>query len=126
LARFHLDHDVSRYIAPPLRFSGHSVVTAHELGLDSAPDGQQLLSARAAQRILVSHNRKDFQLLHDTWYRWAEAWGVHRDHEGILILPQTRDISILVEALNGFAELGFVTTGRLYRWRHGQWTAFER
>lgn len=87
------------------------MVTAHELGLDAAPDGQQLLAAQSAQRILVSHNRKDFRLLHDAWYRWAEAWGVQPDHAGSLIVPHTRNIDDLVRALNGFAESGSLLQG---------------
>ena len=124
MAGFHLDHDVSRYLVAPLRAFGRNVATARELGLEAATDGRQLLAAADAGRTLVSHNRKDFELLHDAWLRWTEAWNVQQQHEGVLILPQSRDIQGLADALEGFASACLTARGRLYRWLRGQWVSF--
>ncbi len=88
MARFHLDQKVARDIADGLRFHGHDVVTANDAGLLDAADDIHLLAAADADRILVTHNGKDFRLLHHAWVRWAHAWGVSRAHAGILIIPQ--------------------------------------
>lgn len=47
-----------------------------------------LAEAAEAGRILITHNRNDFILLHRAWHRWSRRWGVYRLHAGILIIPQ--------------------------------------
>lgn len=38
-------------------------------------------------RIFLTHNRKDFKLLHDAWLTWPSAFGVtFPPHPGILLL----------------------------------------
>ena len=89
---FYLDHDVSDRVVPLLRGLGHTVVTSDEVGLGAAVDPYQLLTATHNGWVLVSHNRKDFRLLHNAWLLWREAWGVSSsvEHGGILILPHAR------------------------------------
>jgi hypothetical protein len=87
VADFYLDHDVSIHVAPELRALGHLVVTSRARGQESAPDPQQLLTATDNGWILVSHNRKDFELLDDAWHIWAARWAITESHAGILILP---------------------------------------
>ena len=87
MADFYLDHDVSARLVPLLQQSGHNVLTAHGLGLQRAPDPIQLYTAAQRNAILVTHNQSDFQLLHIAWQYWSTAWGVPKQHAGILILP---------------------------------------
>ncbi|MBI4494498.1 MAG: DUF5615 family PIN-like protein [Chloroflexi bacterium] len=87
MAEFYLDHDVSVHLAPALAVLGHTIRMARSLGLERAGDQQHLLVAAGQGWILVSHNRKDFRLLHAAWRDWSQAWGVHPIHAGILIIP---------------------------------------
>ena len=64
MARFYIDHDVSRYVATLLRQSRHDACAAFDVGLASVHDGIQLMTAARQRRILVTHNWKDFLLLH--------------------------------------------------------------
>jgi hypothetical protein len=86
VAQFYLDHDVSIHVAPELRALGHIAATSRAYGQESAPDPQQLLTATDHEWILVSHNRKDFELLDDAWHVWTTRWGITEPHAGILIL----------------------------------------
>lgn len=74
MAAFYLDHNVAVQVAHMLRAAGHDIVTARDLGLDHASDDEHLLTAAQQVRILVSHNRADFVLLHTAWQRWTAAW----------------------------------------------------
>lgn len=81
------DHNVSLHLAPPLRAVGHDVVMARDLGLTRLTDEAQLLSAVRAGRVLITHNRRDFTLLHDAWLTWPAAFGLALPpHPGILVL----------------------------------------
>ena len=88
MADFHFDHNISVRIAAPLRRFGHTAVTAGELRLPGATDDEHLLVAAERRSVLVSHNRKDFILLHGAWRRWSTAWGVVHPHAGILTVAQ--------------------------------------
>jgi len=72
--RFYLDNDVSVKVANLLNAKGHDVVSARSLDLRSATDAEHLLNAALSNRILVSHNFDDYELLHDAWQRWSTAW----------------------------------------------------
>jgi hypothetical protein len=87
LAGLYLDHNVSLHVAPPLRAAGHAVVMARDLGLARLTDDAQLLSAVRAGRVLITHNRRDFTLLHEAWLTWPAAFGLTLPpHPGILVL----------------------------------------
>jgi hypothetical protein len=89
LASFYLDSDVSMRLAPLLRAAGHDVTTAEDQGRRRATDDEQLLIAAQQRRILLTHNRKDFVLLHDAWRRWPAAFAISLPpHPGILVLDQ--------------------------------------
>jgi hypothetical protein len=88
LAAFYLDHDVSFQVAGALRrLPAHSVITTRDMGMESAKDPDQLLLAAERRWVLVSHNRKDFRLLHRAWHLWTTHWRVPATHAGILIIP---------------------------------------
>ena len=88
MATFSSDNNVALEVADLLRAAGHAAVTARDLGLEGASDDEQLLVASRQGRIFVTHNERDFILLHDAWQRWTEARGVADRHAGILIVPQ--------------------------------------
>ena len=82
------DHNLSRPLVRLLRDRGHDAVTSRELGLDRATDGLHLLTASSLDRVLLTHNERDFLLLHDAWLRWAAAWNIQPLHAGVIVLPQ--------------------------------------
>ncbi len=100
MARFHLDHNVSHEVAEILQLRGHDVLTAWDLGLITADDDVHLSTAADDTRILVTHNKKDFLLLHKAWRRWPLVWVVAvtraggnvppgaLTHAGVVIIPQ--------------------------------------
>ncbi len=88
MARFHFDQNVALDIAVMVRHASQDVVTTGEAGLLDADDAVHLLTAARAGRILVTHNRRDFRLLHRAWQRWTRDWGVSVGHAGILVIPQ--------------------------------------
>ena len=123
MASLYLDHNISLRLAPPLRAAGHDVVTARDLGLTWLTDDAQLLSAVRVGRVLVTHNRRDFTLLHDAWLSWPAAFGLALPpHPGILVLdPAPRE---LLSAVLGAVLAAIPPTGLangLFWWhgRHG-------
>ncbi len=95
MASFYLDNDIARECADELRAHGHDVIMTRELGRARATDDEQLLFAAQQGRILVTHNWRDFLLLHYAWCRWPLAWDpavVLPPHAGILVIPQPPDL----------------------------------
>jgi hypothetical protein len=119
VAGFYLDHNVAADVARLLRGSNHAVITAHDQGLGAAGDDEHLLLAAQRGWTLVTHNRKDFLLLHDAWRHWASAWGVAEPHAGILIVPQPPGASHaqIAAALEALISGGPSLTNQLYLWR---------
>jgi len=103
LGFLHLDHNVSRYVGPLLQTRGHGVVLSRDIGADTLTDDAVLLSAVRANRILVTHNRNDFRMLHDAWLTWPAAFGVELPpHPGILVMdvaPPADLAAVLIELL---------------------------
>ena len=77
--RLYLDEDVSVFVAQLLRPHGFDVLTtreAHHLGYT---DPAQLHFAASNHRAILTHNRADFESLHEAALREQRA------HAGILI-----------------------------------------
>jgi hypothetical protein len=51
-------------------------------------DYEHLSLAARSNRILVTHDREHFQILHGAWVTWARDWEVSHRHGGILIIEQ--------------------------------------
>jgi hypothetical protein len=86
LARLYHDHNVSQDLAHLLR-ADHDVVSARELSRERLTDDAQLLAAVLDERTVVTHDRRDFTLLHDAWLTWPAAFGqMLPPHRGILVL----------------------------------------
>ncbi len=75
----YLDEDVSVVVAAILRARGFDVVTARDIGQLGLSDSEQLAYAAQAGRVLLTHNRVDFERLHREWL------GSGRSHQGIII-----------------------------------------
>jgi len=59
-----LDEDVSHAVADKLRSLGYDVLTVDGAGRKGMADIDQFAFAAAANRTLVTHNRRDFLRLH--------------------------------------------------------------
>lgn len=89
MARFLLDADVNPELASLLRLNGHDVLITNEASRHDATDDQQLLLATDLGRILITHDKKDYQLLSRLWRHLSARWGVSPEpHANVLILPQ--------------------------------------
>lgn len=126
MAEFYLDHNVARQVSLHLTAAGHTVLTTQNTGLQRATDDEQLLFSAHQGLILVSHNTRDFLLLHDAWRRWTEAWSVSREHAGILLIPNSSphvSYEWLAQRLDEAVTLPLPLTNELYRWRTNRgWT----
>jgi len=128
LAGLYLDHNMSLHLVSPLEAIGHDVATARELNLTRIPDDAQLLAAVRAGRVLVTHDRGDFTLLHDAWLTWPAAFQVaFPPHPGIFVLDAAPH-QILLETLDHFLAATPLTSlvSSLFWWhRHSGWRRRE-
>jgi hypothetical protein len=83
------DEDVSRLLVDELRGSGLSITGARLERRLGRKDDEYLLFAQRSVFVFLTHNLRDFALLHDAWVHWrAEPGFVLPPHEGILILDR--------------------------------------
>ncbi len=75
----YLDEDVSVVLGAILRARGFNVLTARDAKQLGRTDVEQLMVAAAANRVLLTHNRVDFEQLHQEWVESEQA------HAGIVI-----------------------------------------
>src|SRR5437660_12604071 len=98
--RLYLDQDVPVQLAGMLRAQGVDVLTTLEAGVLGQEDPDQLATAVAADRAVVTHNRLDFEHLHEAYLQEG------RSHSGIIIAVQRRHLGVtrnrLVDLLNRF------------------------
>jgi hypothetical protein len=61
-----------------------------QLGLEGESDDVHLLRSGREGWTFITHDTRDFALLHGAWCRWAPAWGLAPApaHAGIILLPQ--------------------------------------
>jgi hypothetical protein len=117
VSAFYLDNDVSNEVIGLLETKGHDVLHTRRHGQARASDDQQLLTALRLNRILVTHNAKDFGLVHRAWRLWPGAFGAEwPQHPGILVVPQPADLSTpRVAAPDRFVRSGRPLLDQLYR-----------
>lgn len=77
-----LDGDVHPSLATALRRHGFDAVHGIEVGRRAHSDAEQLAFAAAEQRVLVTHNRRDFLTLARQW------WDGDDHHAGIVYARQ--------------------------------------
>lgn len=85
IATLYLDEDVSALLATVLRARGIDTITAREEGMLGQPDPLQFRKAISMERVLVTHNRSDFENLH------REYAGQQMPHFGVIV-AQRRDV----------------------------------
>ena len=125
--RIALDEGVSHPLASLLRSHGYSATELGRLGLT---DVQVLVQAVLGGQTVVTHNRKDFRLLHEAWITWRGRWAAEvaravgtpvglSSHAGILIVPQlpNHDLARIIEA---FADANDSIPDRLFAWSAAQ------
>lgn len=79
-----IDEDsLAKPLVKNLRKAGHDVVTVNEISLSSQPDPFVLDYARENNRILLTHNCRDFEALHQE----------NPHHPGILAIYRGADSS---------------------------------
>ena len=116
MADFYVDHDVSVEVGDLLREQGHTAHVARDIGATTHNDAQHLLAATETfAAVLVTHNFKDFLLLHRAWRLWTAQWQLSYEHAGILVLPHGPEPTSL-QRLLGFLQLGWPTRNMLYRY----------
>lgn len=118
MARFYLDHDVGLRLARLLNELGHNATTSLAEQTTTLRDSAQLLHATRNERVIVTHNKRDFVELHHAWRSWSSAWNVSERHAGVIVVPQAanwplRRIAREVEDVLSQANL---MENRLYRW----------
>jgi predicted nuclease of predicted toxin-antitoxin system len=79
---FYLDENVSDRMGEALERRGHDVLITRNLRSVGVDDARQLANAARLGRLLVTHNRRDFVLLHRAWRRWSHDWEVGRYRRG--------------------------------------------
>lgn len=124
MADLYTDNDVSIPLANRLRSSGHNVVTARGLGGRKAGDEEHLLTAAQQGRTFITHDGKDFLLLHNAWRRWALAWGVTVRHAGVVVIPRRVPLARVEAAIVALIQSGRPRVNALYIWREQSgWSA---
>jgi predicted nuclease of predicted toxin-antitoxin system len=83
--RVYLDEDVDVLLAPLLATHGIDGLTTLAAGNIGRTDEGQLAFATQESRVLITHNRTDFESLAITW------WAQQRDHAGILLAVRRSD-----------------------------------
>ncbi|WP_254566462.1 DUF5615 family PIN-like protein [Oscillatoria sp. HE19RPO] len=66
--RLYLDEDVNVLVADLLKVKGFDVITARDAGTLHSSDPEQLAYAVSQQRVLLTHNRVDFEELAQAYF----------------------------------------------------------
>lgn len=97
---FYFDEDVSLAIVRNLQQRGFDALSSHAAHMLRQNDEQQLWFAVEQRRTLVTHNRADFEYLHN---QWQEA---NRQHFGIVIAKRrAKDEMVVIKLLELLNEL---------------------
>jgi predicted nuclease of predicted toxin-antitoxin system len=88
----YLDADVDPELARQARQRGFDVISAYEVGNGRLLDEDQLAYAAEHDRVIFTHNARDFAPLFDEW------WETNHPHAGILVSQQL-PVGVLVRRL---------------------------
>lgn len=117
---FYLDEDVSERLTEALLALGLDATSVSRLRHKGLKDPQQLLIAANLNRVLITYNNDDFELLHEAWHTWTSAWGASAAarHSGILLIYPGKDITIIdiAHTIHRFAESRAEIDNRLFAW----------
>ena len=78
-ALIYLDHNVDVQLAVDLHRRGFDVIHARDVGMSRATDDEHLERAAAEGRVVLTYDRRDFDLLAKAWAREK------RQHAGIIV-----------------------------------------
>jgi predicted nuclease of predicted toxin-antitoxin system len=84
--RVYLDEDVDVLLAGLLTARGYDCLTTTAAGRLGRTDEEQLEFALQESRVLITHNRTDFEDLARVW------WAARRDHAGIVLALRRADV----------------------------------
>lgn len=130
MAALYFDENIALELAPLLRQRRHSVTSTAEERRLGAPDPHQLLYAAERNWTFLTHNRRDFRLLHTAWLLWSDAWHSPRQHSGILIVEQLRwrSLTDLARLIHDFVTDSDVDLANaLFDWRPATgWGRYRR
>lgn len=98
--KLYLDEDVDISLAHALKQKGIDVLTTQESGNKRLSDSEQLEFAVNNKRVMFTHNKRDFLLLHKSYLLEG------RSHYGIILSDQ-RTVG---EMLRGLSKLIFSLT----------------
>ena len=120
MVRFYLDENVSEKLIPALRDQHHDVTSAIQSGQRTVSDALLLLDAARHGRIFITHNDRDFKLLHEAWRAWSTAWNGEEAarHAGILIIRTSNQtvVPVIVDAIQRLLPTVDTFENRLFRW----------
>jgi len=80
--RLYLDEDVPSSLEQALINRGVDVVTTVGAGNRANSDEAQLIFSTSRQRVIITHNKKDFILLHNEYVK------ARKTHSGIILSDQ--------------------------------------
>lgn len=114
MAAFYLEDGMAHAIATEIQGIGHQAITADAAGRKGAPDEAHLWFATQRQWVLLTHNARDFRMLHRAWF----LWGVSQPHVGILVLEQlpTGLAPQAAQAIQQLLQLQPVPAGQCWDW----------
>jgi hypothetical protein len=121
VARFYLDENVSEQLILALRDGDHDVTSAIRVGQRTVSEAALLLDAAHRGRIFITHNMRDFQLLHEALRAWSTstAWNGEKAarHAGILLMRPSRQaiVPVLVDAIERLLSMVDTFENRLFR-----------
>jgi N-acetylglucosamine kinase-like BadF-type ATPase len=121
VARFYLDENVSEQLILALRDGDHDVTSAIRVGQRTVSEAALLLDAAHRGRIFITHNMRDFQLLHEALRAWSTstAWNGEKAarHAGILLMCPSRQaiVPVLVDAIERLLSMVDTFENRLFR-----------
>lgn len=120
MVRFYLDENVSEKLIPLLRNGDHDVTSAIQSGQRSVSDALLLLDAARRGRLFITHNDRDFKLLHDAWHAWSTEWigQIAPRHAGILIIRTSNQtvVPVIFDAIQRLLLTVDTFENRLFRW----------
>jgi len=80
--KFYLDEDVPLSFSEALKTRGVDVLSTQQAGNKGLADLEQLLFAVEHKRVMITHNKKDFMLLHKNFIE------MKKQHQGIILTDQ--------------------------------------
>jgi hypothetical protein len=117
----YLDEQASERLREALERLGHDVTSADRLARKGLSDALDLLFAAEANRVLISYDIKDFELLHEVWHFWTQSWGVADRHAGILLIHTFNKPAIdeIAAAIDQIANEHETFENRIFVWKRG-------